>query len=60
VEGNKPVRCGWSEAHPTGLARRDPADRLGLRDKQAGLARLDELVAQLAVLHNRLWAEQER
>jgi PPK2 family polyphosphate:nucleotide phosphotransferase len=61
VEGDKLVRSLRVErGAPARLVERDPGDRLGLGDKQAGLARLDELVAQLAVLHNRLWAEQER
>src|SRR6266852_9085027 len=43
-----------------GLAGRDPGDRLGFPDKQAGLERLDELVTRLGSLHNRLWAESRR
>jgi PPK2 family polyphosphate:nucleotide phosphotransferase len=43
-----------------GLAGRDPGSRLGLRDKQAGLERLAELVTRLGLLHNRLWAESQR
>jgi PPK2 family polyphosphate:nucleotide phosphotransferase len=39
---------------------RDPADRLGLADKAAGEERLGRLVARLAVLQNRLWAEGAR
>jgi PPK2 family polyphosphate:nucleotide phosphotransferase len=45
---------------PAGLAGRDPGGRLGLREKQAGLRRLDKLVARLGMLHNRLWAESRR
>jgi PPK2 family polyphosphate:nucleotide phosphotransferase len=45
---------------PAGLAGRDPGDRLGFPDKQAGLERLDELVIRLGSLHNRLWAESRR
>ncbi len=45
---------------PAGLAGRDPGSRLGLRDKQAGLRRLDELIIRLGVLHSRLWAESQR
>jgi PPK2 family polyphosphate:nucleotide phosphotransferase len=45
---------------PAGLARRDPGERLGLDDKEAGLARLNEVVARIGVLHNRLWAEATR
>jgi len=43
-----------------GLAGRDPGSRLGLGDKQAGLARLEELVTRAGELHNRLWAESQR
>jgi PPK2 family polyphosphate:nucleotide phosphotransferase len=42
------------------LAARDPADRLGLGDKSENVERLNELVGQLGVLQNRLWAEAER
>jgi PPK2 family polyphosphate:nucleotide phosphotransferase len=45
---------------PAGLGHRDPGDRLGLHDKEAGLARLGDAVARIAVLHNRLWAEASR
>jgi len=40
-----------------GLDRRDPGARLGAADKPAGIERLAELVEQLGVLHNRLYAE---
>jgi PPK2 family polyphosphate:nucleotide phosphotransferase len=43
-----------------GLAKRDPDDRLGFGDKEAGLARLEQQVERLGFLHNRLWAEQRR
>jgi PPK2 family polyphosphate:nucleotide phosphotransferase len=43
-----------------GLDNRDPGDRLGFADKRSGLARLDELVSRVALLHNRLWAESRR
>ncbi len=43
-----------------GLAGRDPGDRLGYPDKETGLAQLEEHVARLGFLHNRLWAEDER
>lgn len=43
-----------------GLAERDPGSRLAFADKEAGLARLDEVVARIALLHNRLWAESRR
>ena len=42
------------------LDRRDPSVRIGAPSKQEGLARLQELVEQLSVLHNRLWAEGTR
>jgi PPK2 family polyphosphate:nucleotide phosphotransferase len=45
---------------PADLARRDPASRLGLRDKAAGRARSDELLDALDGLHDRLWAEARR
>jgi PPK2 family polyphosphate:nucleotide phosphotransferase len=45
---------------PADLAKRDPGCRLGFRDKQAGSARLTELVAELNLLSNRLWAEARR
>jgi PPK2 family polyphosphate:nucleotide phosphotransferase len=42
------------------LARRDPGDRLGLGDKAHSEPQLAKLIAELAVLHNRLWAESKR
>jgi PPK2 family polyphosphate:nucleotide phosphotransferase len=45
---------------PADLAKRDPSGRLGLGDKQAGLVRLTEQVAELSMLSNRLWAEAQR
>jgi polyphosphate kinase 2 (PPK2 family) len=45
---------------PAGLAKRDPGSRLGFGDKQAGLVRLNEQVAELSMLSNRLWAEARR
>jgi PPK2 family polyphosphate:nucleotide phosphotransferase len=45
---------------PAALTSRDPGDRLGLADKQAGSTRLAELVTELGLLHNRLWAESRR
>ena len=45
---------------PADLAKRDPSGRLGLGDKQAGLVRLNEQVAELSMLSNRLWAEARR
>lgn len=37
---------------PAGLAKRDPGDRLGLTDKEAGLAHLTELVTYLEAYEN--------
>jgi polyphosphate kinase 2 (PPK2 family) len=45
---------------PADLAKRDPGRRLGFGDKQAASARLTELVAELSLLSNRLWAEARR
>jgi PPK2 family polyphosphate:nucleotide phosphotransferase len=45
---------------PAGLSKRDPGDRLGFGVKEAGLARLTELIAELSMLQNRLWAEARR
>jgi PPK2 family polyphosphate:nucleotide phosphotransferase len=45
---------------PAALAARDPGDRLGFGDKEAGSARLTDLVAELSVLQSRLWAEAHR
>jgi PPK2 family polyphosphate:nucleotide phosphotransferase len=45
---------------PPRLDRRDPAARPFADSKVVGQARLDELVARLSVLHNRLLAEAER
>jgi PPK2 family polyphosphate:nucleotide phosphotransferase len=45
---------------PARLDGRDPGVRIGADGKQAGLARLAELVQRLGVLHNRLWAEASR
>jgi PPK2 family polyphosphate:nucleotide phosphotransferase len=42
------------------LGRRDPGARLGAPDKKAGLTRLQDVVAEVASLHNRLWAEASR
>jgi PPK2 family polyphosphate:nucleotide phosphotransferase len=46
-----------SAAH---LDRRDPGVRIGAADKQEGVERLQELVVQLGMLHNRLTAEGSR
>jgi PPK2 family polyphosphate:nucleotide phosphotransferase len=42
------------------LAARDPGDRLGLGGKRESVEPLNELIAGLGRLHNRLWAEAER
>ena len=42
------------------LDARDTRDRLGIAGKQTAARRLQELVARLALLHNRLWAEGSR
>ena len=42
------------------LRRRKPDDRLGLEGKAAAQQELAELVDELSVLHNRLYAEAER
>jgi len=45
---------------PADLAKRDPGDRLGLTDKEAGLERLAELVTRIGALQYRLAAEGRR
>jgi PPK2 family polyphosphate:nucleotide phosphotransferase len=50
------VRAG----RPAQLAERNPADRLGLADKQTASARLTDLVSELGLLSGRLWAEKQR
>ncbi len=52
------LRVGPGEAPR--LDRRDPGSRLGSEDKSAGLARLEEVVARLAALSQRLQAEATR
>jgi len=42
------------------LASRDTRDRLGIADKAEAEARLEDLVGRLALLQNRLWAEDRR
>jgi PPK2 family polyphosphate:nucleotide phosphotransferase len=42
------------------LGERDPDVRVGAPSKREGLERLEQLVEQLAVLHNRLFAEATR
>jgi PPK2 family polyphosphate:nucleotide phosphotransferase len=49
-----------SPGHPADLSGRKPGDRLGLGDKHANAATLEELISRLGVLHNRLWAEAQR
>jgi PPK2 family polyphosphate:nucleotide phosphotransferase len=46
-----------SRAH---LAKRNPADRLGLGTKDEGKAHVEGLLLELDDLHNRLWAEAHR
>jgi PPK2 family polyphosphate:nucleotide phosphotransferase len=45
---------------PAELRKRDAADMLGLAGKEAAKARLAELVDELGLLQNRLWAEARR
>ena len=45
---------------PAGLAGRDPGDRLGFADEDAGDDALDELTERLDGLHDKLWAEATR
>ena len=49
-----------SPGQPAGLAARDPGDRLGLGHKNENVERLNGLIEQLGLLHNRLWAEARR
>ena len=42
------------------LESRDPGARVGASGKKEGIERLEHLVAQLATLHNRLYAESTR
>jgi len=42
------------------LSERDPGERVGAPSKKDGVARLEELVGRLGVLHNRLFAESTR
>jgi PPK2 family polyphosphate:nucleotide phosphotransferase len=46
--------------HDAPLEGRDPADRLGFADKDAGRAALDDAARRLDGLHDRLWAEASR
>jgi PPK2 family polyphosphate:nucleotide phosphotransferase len=57
-ELTKAVRVTPGE--PSALTQRDPGDRLGLSDKEAGLERLAELVARIGSLQYRLAAEGKR
>ncbi len=43
-----------------GLSTRDPADRLGIADKEAARPQHWRLLARLDELHDRLWAEASR
>ena len=45
---------------PANLAKRDARDDLGLDNKDEAKELLDELIEELALLQNRLWAESER
>jgi len=45
---------------PARLQNRDARDGLGLEDKSEGKELLEELVEEMAVLQNRLWAESQR
>lgn len=45
---------------PAGLATRDPADRLGVADKDTGRAAVKPLLDELRGLQARLWAEDRR
>jgi polyphosphate kinase 2 (PPK2 family) len=45
---------------PADLAKRDSNDRLGFGDKDAGSTRQADLLAELSMLQNRLWAEARR
>jgi PPK2 family polyphosphate:nucleotide phosphotransferase len=56
VTGNLHVAPG----EPADLAKRDPGDRLGLTDKEAGLEHLAELVTRIGALQYRLAAEGRR
>jgi len=49
-----------ASGHSPRLARRDPADRLGLTGKAAAREHRDALLDELEELHGRLWAEAER
>jgi uncharacterized protein YlaN (UPF0358 family) len=42
------------------LSTRDPAERLGLSEKDEGRDELDKLRKRLDGLHNRLWSEAQR
>ena len=49
-----------ASGHSPRLARRDPADQLGLTGKAAAREHRDALLDELEELHGRLWAEAER
>src|SRR2546421_1159414 len=54
------ARLQVASGHSPRLARRDPADRLGLSGKTATREQRDALLDELEELHRRLWAEAER
>src|SRR2546429_1980478 len=49
-----------ASGHSPRLARRDPADRLGMTGKAAAREQRDAMLDELEGLHGRLWAEAER
>ncbi|MET0420827.1 MAG: PPK2 family polyphosphate kinase, partial [Acidimicrobiia bacterium] len=49
-----------SPGHDAHLAKRNPANRLGLGGKAEGRDVIDGLLAELDDLHNRLWAEAKQ
>src|SRR2546423_15511427 len=49
-----------ASGHSPRLARRDPADRLGLPGTAAAREQRYAMLAELAGLHGMLWAEAER
>ncbi|HEY4397420.1 MAG TPA: polyphosphate kinase 2 family protein, partial [Acidimicrobiia bacterium] len=53
-----PLRVATGQ--PPRLARRDPADRLGLTHKAEARDQRDALLGELEELHRRMWAEAER
>ena len=45
---------------PSRLSERDPGDRLGLKDKNSAAVAVADLLDELRLLQNRLWAESSR